>query len=309
MVFKYGVEMLIMVITKVNIDGFRGLKVNAELNKVNIVVGENGTGKTSFLEAIFLSTLFQSYENDSDFITSFTYAMNSRGDVLSAFSTLSDSVITIDHTTVSFRKKDLYNLEAYVNEDKVAEVNVKNALLSMEGLSGPLLLPLVVIQKKVNNGYYPIYISTFFDNAGNPEKIFSVAKRKNREIKSEFEILLDEYGQPRLHYNLLPAYVMGRGILKKEMIKFSLTASNLLLIDEIEDSLHPDLVMQVLNDIKQSGIQTIFTTHVNEVIKMASKVFDENESTILYFTRGGCKTYKFSEVSEFDKPLSWLGYL
>ncbi|WP_218260138.1 DUF2813 domain-containing protein [Saccharolobus shibatae] len=34
-----------MVIRKVDINGFRGLEVKIELKKVNIVVGENGTGK------------------------------------------------------------------------------------------------------------------------------------------------------------------------------------------------------------------------------------------------------------------------
>lgn len=247
--------------------------------------------------------------NDSDIITSFTYAMSSRGDELSAFLSILDSVVTLDDSKVTFKRKDPYNLEVHVNDDKVAEINVKTASLSMEGLSGPVLLPLVRIHKRVNKGYSPIYISTFFDNSGNPERIFSIAKRKNKEIKSKFEILQDEYGQFKLYYDSLPAYVMGRGILKREMIKFGLVASNLLLIDEIEDSLHPDLIMQILNDIKQSNTQTVFTTHVNEVIKMASKVFDENEITILYLTRRGYKTYKLSEISEFENPLSWLGYV
>ncbi|QXJ28520.1 hypothetical protein J5U23_01389 [Saccharolobus shibatae B12] len=47
-----------MVIRKVDINGFRELEVKIELKKVNIVVGENGTGKTSFLEAIFFINSF-----------------------------------------------------------------------------------------------------------------------------------------------------------------------------------------------------------------------------------------------------------
>lgn len=298
-----------VVIGKVEIQGFRGLKVSAELKKVNIVVGENGSGKTSFLEAIFLSTIFQSDMNENDINSSFIYTMNSRGDILSAFSSLSDSLVTLDNNTVTFKKKDPYSLEVYVNDEEVAEINLKTASFSMEGVSGPVLLPVVKIHKKIYKGYSPIYISTFFDNSGNPERIFSIAKRKNREIKSRFEILQDEYGLFKLYYDSLPAYVIGRGILKREIIKFSLAASNLLLIDEIEDSLHPDLVIQVLNDIKQSNAQTIFTTHVNEVIRIASKVFDETEAIVLYLTKRGYRTYKLSEISEFEKPLSWLGYV
>ncbi|BCU69574.1 AAA family ATPase [Stygiolobus caldivivus] len=296
-------------IGKVRIQGFRGLNVNTELKRVNIVAGENGTGKTSFLEALFLSTLFQSDMTDIDINNSFIYAMASRGDIISAFSTLSDSDVTLDNNTVTFKKKGPYNLEVYVNNEKTVEVVATRVSISMEGLSGPISLPTVRAINRVNNGYSPLYISTFFDNSGNPERIFSVARRKNRGIKSRFEILQDEYGVFKLYYDSLPAYVIGRGILKREMIRFGLDASNLLLIDEVEDSLHPDLVMQVLNDIKQSNTQTMLTTHVNEVIKMASKIFNDTEATVIYLAKRGYKTYRLSEITEFEEPLSWLGYV
>lgn len=305
-------------IRRVEVQGFRGLNVTADLKKVNIVVGENGTGKTSFLEALFLATLFQSDMSEADLTNSFNYAMVSRGDMLSAFSALSDSTVTLmdedansinGKNIVNFKKKDIYSLEVYVNDDKVAEISVKRAQISLEGLSGPIFLPVANLIKRVNNGYSPFYISTFFDNSTNPERIFSIVRRKNKKIESKFEILQDEYGMFKLYYGSLPAYVIGRGILKREMIRLGLAASNLLLIDEIEDSLHPDLVMQVLQDIKHSDAQVVFTTHVNEVVKMASKVFDDNEVAVIYLTKRGYKVYRLSELSEFEKPLSWLGYV
>ncbi|BDC17750.1 hypothetical protein HS5_06400 [Acidianus sp. HS-5] len=267
------------------------------------MVGENGTGKTSFLEALFLSTLFQSDMSENDINTLFLYAMSSGGDSLSAFSSLSDSTVVLDNNTVTFKKKDSYSLEVDINGEKVTEVN------KMELLSEPLFSPSVKVYKKVDNGYFPVYISTFFDRSGNLERIFSIAKRKNRKIKTEFEILQDKYGQFKLYYDLLPAYVIGRGILKREMIKFGLKASNLLLIDEIEDSLHPDMIVQVLKEIREGNTQILLTTHVNEVIKMVNKIFDENEALVLYLTREGYKAYKLSEISEFEMPLSWLGYV
>ena len=305
-------------IRRAEVQGFRGLNVTADLKKVNIVVGENGTGKTSFLEALFLATLFQSDMSEADITNSFNYAMVSRGDMLSAFSALSDSTVTLmdedasstnGRNIVNFKKKDIYSLEVYVNDDKVAEISVKRAQISLEGLSGPIFLPVANLIKRVNNGYSPFYISTFFDNSTNPERIFSIARRKNKKIESKFEILQDEYGMFKLYYGSIPAYVIGRGILKREMIRLGLAASNLLLIDEIEDSLHPDLVMQVLQDIKHSNAQVVFTTHVNEVVKMASKVFDDNEVAVIYLTKRGYKVYRLSELSEFEKPLSWLGYV
>jgi len=300
-----------MSISEVKIEGFRGLEITSELKRVNVVVGENGSGKTSFLESIFMSTLFQSDINDNDVYSSLLYVLNSRGDLLSAFSSLSDSKVILDNVTTQFKKVDPYSLDVEINNGKVAEIRVKSGILTSETLSGPLLLPITKIVKRVESMYSPIYISTFFDNSGNPERIYSIAKRKSKEkIKSDLEILQDEFGQFRLYYGNFPAYVMGRGLLKRELIRLALMSSNILLIDEIENSLHPDLVMEVLKDIKEEkNTQVIFTTHVNEVIKMVGKVFDNEEVQVLYLSRGGYKTYEISEISEFEKPLSWLGYV
>ncbi|AWR94060.1 AAA family ATPase [Acidianus brierleyi] len=299
-----------MNISEVVVEGFRGLKIATRLKRVNIVVGENGSGKTSFLESIFMSTLFQSDINDNDIHTSLIYMLNSRGDILSAFSTLSDSKVGLDDVTTQFKKIDPNSIDVKINNEKVAEIRIKSGILTTKNLSGPFFLPTVRNIKRVNTKYSPLYISTFFDSSGNPERIYSIAKRKNKKIESNFEILQDEYGQFKLYYDRLPAYVMGRGLLKRELIELALMSSDILLIDEIENSLHPDLVMEVLNDIKrEEGVQVIFTTHVNEVVKMAGKVLNDSEAQVIYLSKAGYKTYKLSEISEFEKPLSWLGYV
>ncbi|MCG2907428.1 MAG: AAA family ATPase [Sulfolobales archaeon] len=300
-----------MIISEVAVEGFRGLKIATELKRVNIVVGENGSGKTSFLESIFMSTLFQSDINDNDIHTSLIYMLSSRGDILSAFSTLSDSKARLDDVITQFEKVDPYSIDVKVNNEKVAEIRVKSGILTTENLSGPLFLPILRIIKRVDIKYSPLYISTFFDSSGNPEKIYSIAKRKSKDkVRTGLEILQDVYGQFRLYYGTLPVYVMGRGLLKRELIKLALMSSDILLIDEIEDSLHPDLVMEVLNDIKrEEGVQVIFTTHVNEVVKMAGKVLNDSEAQVIYLSKAGYKTYELSEISEFEKPLSWLGYV
>jgi len=297
-----------MSISKVIVEGFRGLKIDTELKRVNIIVGENGSGKTSFLESIFMSTLFQSDMNDIQ--TSLIYMLNSRGDILSTFSTLSDSKVTLDGVITQFKKIDPYSIDVKINNEKVAEIRVKSGMLTTKKLSEPLFLPTISYIKRVNVKYSPLYISASFDSQSNTERIYSTAKRRNKEAKSGFEILLGGYGQFKLHYDGLPAYVMGRGLLKRELIKLALTSSDILLIDEIEDSLHPDLLMEVLNDIKrEEGVQVIFTTHVNEVVKMAGKLFNDSEAQVIYLSKVGYKTHKLSEIIEFEKPLSWLGYV
>jgi len=298
-----------MTISEVAVEGFRGLKIATRLKRVNIVLGENGSGKTSFLESIFMSTLFQSDMSDNDINSSLLYMLNSRGDSLSAFSTLSSSKVKLDGVTIQLKRNDPYSLDVEINGERVAEITVK-AISLLEIQSMPIYLPTARIEKRIRTRYSPLYISTFFDYSGNPERIYSIAKRKNNKIESNFEILRDEYGLYKLYYDGLPAYVIGRGLLKRELIKLALMSSDILLIDEIEDSLHPDLVMEVLNDIKrEEGVQVIFTTHVNEVVKMAGKVLNDSEAQVIYLSKAGYKTYKLSEISEFEKPLSWLGYV
>lgn len=299
-----------MTISEVAVEGFRGLKIATRLKRVNIVVGENGSGKTSFLESIFMSTLFQSDMSDNDINSSLLYMLGSRGDSLSAFSTLSSSKVKLDDVTIQLKRNDPYSLDVEINGERVAEITVKSISL-LENQFMPMFLPIARIEKRVRTRYSPLYISTFFDVSGNPEKIYSIAKRKSKDkLRTDLEILLDVYGQSRLYYGTLPVYVMGRGLLKRELIKLALMSSDILLIDEIEDSLHPDHVMEVLNDIKrEEGVQVIFTTHVNEVVKMAGKVLDDSEVQVIYLSKAGYKTYELSEISEFEKPLSWLGYV
>jgi len=287
-----------MNISQVTVEGFRGLKIATELKRVNIVVGENGVGKTSFLESIFMPALFQSDLNDNDIRTLLLYMLSSRGDTLSAIYTLSSSEVRLDDVTTRLKKVDPYTIHIEVNNEKVGEIRSKSW--------SPLTLAVI---KKVSSKYSPLYISTSFDSSDNPEKIYSIMERK---IGGEtgFELSTDEYGRFTLHYDKLPVYVMGRGTLKRELIRLALMSSDIILIDEIESSLHPDLVMETLNDIKRNeGVQVIFTTHLNEVVRMAGRVFNDSEAQVIYLSRAGYKTYKLSEISEFEKPLNWLGYV
>jgi AAA15 family ATPase/GTPase len=309
-IFKPLEKDKIMNISEANVEGFRGLKIDTKLKRVNIVVGENGSGKTSFLESIFMTTLFQSDVSDNDIHASLIYMLNSRGDILSTFSTLSDSKVRLDDVTTQFKRIDPYSIDVEIDNEKVGEIRLKSGTLIAENLSGPLFSLNVRIIKRVNTKYSPLYISTFFDTSSNTERIYSIARRKNKEIESDFRILPNEYGLFKLYYDGLPAHVMGRGLLKRELIKLALISSNILLIDEIEDSLHPDTVKEVLNDIKsKDGTQVIFTTHSNEVIKMAEKAFDDSDAQMIYLSKTWHKTYNLSEFSRFGKPLSWLGYV
>lgn len=314
-------------IENISIGNFRGLKLNVNLGRINAIIGRNGTGKTSFLEALFFSSLFLSDYSESDISSLMIYAFNSRGDMISAFLSLTDSEVELglhggERIKLSFRRKEKEKIDIYLLKDeskkdeKIASISLSSGILAKETISVPIRVPEVKLIKrhKIMEHFLPVYLSVYFDFYDYPERIIGSAKKKG--VKSDFEILPDEMGLYKVHYvkenETKPAYVIGRGLLKKELIIDSLTYSNLLLIDEIENSLHPDLLLEIFNVMKDKGknSQIVFTTHSNEVIKMMTKVFDDSNAKIIYLsTRGTSREYKLSEISEIDEPLSWVRYI
>ena len=128
-----------MNINEVVVEGFRGLKITIRLKRVNIVVGDNGSGKTSFLESVFMPTLFQSDMSDYDIHNSFIHILNGRGDALSAFSALFDSKVTLDGVITQFKKINPYNIDIEIDNEKVAEIKVKSGSLTGENIYELLL--------------------------------------------------------------------------------------------------------------------------------------------------------------------------
>ncbi|BFH72189.1 hypothetical protein SJAV_01330 [Sulfurisphaera javensis] len=301
-------------IHSIKIDGFRGLKFeDNDVRRVNLIIGENNTGKTSFLEAIFFSTLLLSNKiTFSEANSQLLYMLSSRGESLSAFSTINDSTITVNDDKIIIKRKDPFRMSVYLNdvdESKlIAKIEVEKVPISWGKLTGFLQIPSLVQRNTIKElDYFPVYISVHFDSYDNPERIISYSKKRGG--KSEFEILKDDYDQ---FYQLLPVYSIGRGFLKKELIKASLSYANILLVDEIEDSLHPNYVKEVLKNIVDAkNVQSFITTHSNEVVKMLAKLTqEENELAIYYFSpKKAYRKYSLSELANFDSPLSWAGYV
>lgn len=154
-------------INKVEIESFRGLKdIATELKRVNIVVGENGTDKTSFLEAIFLPALLQSDLSDIDVYSSFIYMLNSRGDTVSALLSLSDSKVTLDGVITQLKKIENFKFNVEINNEKVAEIELKQRIFTADSLLRPIYAPFVKLLKRVKSKYSPTYISTFLISQG-----------------------------------------------------------------------------------------------------------------------------------------------
>jgi len=309
-------------ISKVIIKGFRGLNVEANLKKINVVVGKNGTGKTSFLEAIFLSSLLYSKYTEYEIEGLILYTLNtlnSRGNAFSSYITIGDAEVIMrddnEELKVVYKREDPYTLDISCQGKPAASILIEPLrLVFSEGSNvSSYTIRVKVKQKELLQRILPVYLSTHFDSSGIPEMIISKARYKG--IKSKFEILQDVYGSYNLHYlneeKVIPAYVIGRGLLKEELIKDGLSYASLVLIDEIEDSFHPDMVIKVLKSMKESNAQVIFTTHSNEVIKFVTDIFEDNEVNIISLFKGGeYRIYpQMSLFKDLEKPLSWIGYL
>jgi len=56
-----------MEINTLSIENFRGINSDKlPIKKVNVIIGENGSGKTSFLEAVFLFSLIKSNYSEAE---------------------------------------------------------------------------------------------------------------------------------------------------------------------------------------------------------------------------------------------------
>jgi len=303
-------------LTKVSIKGFRGLNVEADLKKINVIVGKNGTGKTSFLEAIFLSSLFYSKYTESEIEALTLYALSSRGNALSSYLAIENAEVSMwddnEELKVIYRREEPYTLNVFYPEKLIATLTLEHSKVPYGESTPSYTLRVKLKQKELRQRVFPVYLSTRFDSVGIPEKVISYARYKG--IKSNFEILQDQYGSYTLHYTIdnmvIPVYLIGRGLLKEELMKDSLSFASLTLIDEIEDSLHPDMIIRVLKIMEKSKSQVIFSTHSNDVMEFMTNIFEDNEVNIIYLSREGYKVYtKLSLFKGLEKPLSWVGYL
>lgn len=296
-----------MKIRTLSIKNFRGLNVDKlPINKINVIIGENGSGKTSLLEAVFLFILLESDTSDDEKIFWLDHMFSSRGDVISSVLTLQDSTITINDEMLEVKRKGRDRIE--VSLDKIRlRVSLKR--------STPLFEPSTVnyeIEGKSKGEFKPVYITTRFDSYNVPETIVSLAKKRSN--LEDLEILRDDTtGQFKLYYKRdLPVYVIGRGLLKKLLIEASMKFADVVLIDEFEDSLHPDMLSQLAEEINNVESTFFLTTHSNEVLKIIYNKVRTEDLNIIVLKDKTAKAYSEPEdvkaIMEMEQSLSWIKY-
>ncbi|BDC17416.1 AAA family ATPase [Acidianus sp. HS-5] len=296
------------------INGYRGISAeNIPLNKVNIIIGENGSGKTSFLEAVFLVTLLNSAYPLDERMNWLTHTFFSRGDVLSSILTLEDSTIKLDDNKVEIKKEGIDTIRL-VSDYTSVKISLKRSMVVPENALPVIAYsPSYEVEKSNVGVFTPVYITSYFDAFDNPERIISKAKRKGFE-SNDLEILRDEVtGYYKLFKGYLPVYVLGRGMLKRELIKASLKFCDVLLVDEVEDSLHPDMLLNVIKETKESNATLFITTHSNEVLKMAYNVYEKEKLNIIVMKDRRVIAYNnpkdVEAIMSLEPSLSWIKYV
>jgi len=300
-----------MEINTLSVENFRGINSDKlPIKKVNVIIGENGSGKTSFLEAVFLFTLIKSNYAEAEKQLWLNHMFSSRGDPISSILTLQNSSITINDETLKIIRRVRDKIDIQLGNAKLLNISLRRSVLFSEsGMAGTLYLP----QFEIEGGgeFTPIYITLYFDSYNIPESIISNAKKRSK--LEGLEILKDEAtGQFKLYKDDLPVYVMGRGILKELLIESSINFADVILVDEIEDSLHPDMLIQLMEKMDKANSAFFLTTHSNEVLKIIYNKIKTTELNVIVLKDKRAKAYSEPEdakaIMEMEHSLSWIKY-
>jgi len=299
-----------MEINTLSVENFRGINSDKlPIKKVNVIIGENGSGKTSFLEAVFLFTLIKSNYSEEEKQLWLNHMFSSRGDIISSILTLQNSSITINDETLKIIRRGRDRIDIQLGNAKLNISLRRSVLFSESGIAGTLYLP----QYEIEGGgeFTPVYITLYFDSYNIPESIISNAKKRSK--LEDLEILKDEVtGQFKLYKDDLPVYVMGRGILKELLIESSISFADVILVDEIEDSLHPDMLIQLMEKMDKANSTFFLTTHSNEALKIIYNKIKTTELNVIVLKDKRAKAYNEPEdvkaIMEMEHSLSWIKY-
>ena len=289
-----------------SVNNFRGIEAsNLQIKRVNVIIGKNGSGKTSLLEAVFLFTLLKSTYTDEVVLTWLSHVFQSRGDLVSSIVTLQDSAVSVDGETLTIKRK-FGGIEMNLNGSTVARVYFRP---SAEGNAYSLSVELN--RGGIEGEYTPVYISTRFDSVNIPETIVSMAKKKAK--LEGLDILREDLtGAYLLHKDGIPVYVLGRGTLKRLLIEAATKFADVILIDEIEDSLFPLESFKVLaKEIAESNSTFFVVTQSHEMLRAIYDSIKEISVIIMKDrkARSCSDPESVDSLMAMDNPLGWVYFV
>lgn len=96
------------------------------------------------------------------------------------------------------------------------------------------------------------------------------------------------------------------------LIEASMSFADVILVDEIEDSLHPDMLIQLMEKMDKANSTFFLTTHSNEVLKIIYNKIRTTELNVIVLKDKRAKAYSEPEdvkaIMEMEHSLSWIKY-
>ena len=300
---------------KVTIDNFRGIR-NVELNplgRVNILTGKNGTGKTAILEAlcillgdasllqtlptIFRSGNFSASDNFENFwLWQFPEKSFENNPGISLFQEREIFSVSIEMEMAPGNPR-IHLKYTHISPDEsgksqaVSSGNAGEFLIVRNGCGGNMRLgrpELAIISSRDIN---PIQATEKFNRLaarrGGEDKILDLMKVIQPRLQRLRYLKITE--QPLIYADLkmqesVPFTQLGQGFEKLLSIYLELLTSKakVLLVDEIENGLHKDVMAEVWRGLafvaKELDVRIVATTHSQECVKAAHEACSEDEA-------------------------------
>lgn len=275
-----------MVIERILIKRFRGIGSGTigGLRRFTLLVGKNGSGKSSVLEAIYLVSSYATPEDPLRKVSKLDYLVQRRGgrgtwdgERRFLWYGATDEPIEIELKTVrgsvAFEVLDLPKGEQPVRltrgEEPVAQELGNVLLIDRNFLSGPAIVEPGVWFAAQAEGFVDVAVRLLRD-----------------EIELDAELSCMAYGDScRLMVGTVPLDGLGDGAKSAVLTILSLAYKpRVLLIEEPESHLHPAALYAFTSALaelsRRLDFQVIATTHSAELVHIASNVAGADTSVV-----------------------------
>jgi len=265
-------------IETIHIEGFKGFTDTTigPLRKVNLIVGGQNVGKTSLLEAVYLTLSSGSFESP--------FRSNEGGD--------------IHRFAQNALGKSFNSIEVWNKEEEISRISPSGNQLP-NGFAAVFNKDNLTLSSRGSRIQAPVSIPLFLPHQAKLIQLFGsvVLARKKRDLidllkKVEPRLIsLDAVspdGEQRIYAEIegvaqaLPLPELGHGFARLLYLFCTLlsTDAKLALIDEVESGVHysalPTLLQGIKNVANEREVQTIMTTHSWDCIRAACEVFADS---------------------------------
>ena len=318
-------------IEKIKIKNFKKIKnLEFEPAKVNIILGPNNTGKTSVLEAIYLALVAL----DSQDIL-YKYKISYRLAAWKFLKLRTGDKTIVEFDLFNFNRKQPFNIEAIIDgiqvyvryEDfekivgecynhkgekvKTLEISTRPTL-NFSSAKAVKDINYIFIEHHLK--YELIKIWEEIDKRlSKSEKDELLKDLKEKFDISQLTIHSVKFDSPDkkeyyIHYieddkPPLPFFMLGSGVQYLIILTVLTHVCDVILFDDLEAALHPDIIDLFVKIIKDSKSQFFFTTQNKELIE---KIIEEiDDMKIIYLYRDG--SYSIFDKENAKKLLKLRG--